>query len=279
MEAETKERVKLALGLRRGLRSRQLQLFYQPQLELATGRVVGAEALLRWRNRDGTFVPPHKFIPVAESSGLIRPIGAWVLRTAARQLHAWRDRWRGDFRLAVNVSVDQFRMPGFSDSVRDVIEEFDLDARALELEITESIVLDEMEIVLSTLRQLKALGVTIAIDDFGTGYSALGYLQQLNVDRLKIDRSFVLALSEPGRSGTERAEREFASIPEMIVKLGHSLDLTVVAEGVETEEQARLLRAAGCEEAQGYLFCRPVAADDFQRWLDARGPSGPERTG
>ena len=279
MEAETKERVKLALGLRRSLRTKRLQLFYQPQIELATGRVVGAEALLRWRNRDGTFVPPHKFIPVAESSGLIRPIGAWVLRTAARQLQAWCNRWSGEFRMAVNVSVDQFRMPGFSDSVRGVIEEFNVDPRRLELEITESIVLDEMEIVLSTLRQLKDLGVTIAIDDFGTGYSSLGYLQRLHVDRLKIDRSFVKGLGESGWTSGDRTEREFSGIPEMIVKLGHSLDLKVVAEGVETEAQARLLRSVGCEEAQGYLYCRPVAADDFERWVDRRGLSGSSGTG
>jgi diguanylate cyclase (GGDEF)-like protein len=269
MEVETRERVSLALDLRRALRARQLQLYYQPQIDLATGRVVGAEALLRWRNAAGVFVPPGRFIPVAESSGLIRPIGAWVLRTAAGQLSAWRDRWGPQFRLGVNVSAEQFRAPGFGESVRATLAAFDIDPRCLELEITESVFMDETETVQAALRALRALGVSIAIDDFGTGYSSFGYLQRMHLDRLKIDRTFVLALSEA--PAPDRGAGEYASIPEMIVKLGHSLGLSVVAEGVETEPQAQHLRAAGCEEVQGFLYCKPLPADEFEQWMTARG--------
>jgi diguanylate cyclase (GGDEF)-like protein len=279
MEAETQERVKLALGLRRSIRAQQLLLHYQPQIELATGRVLGAEALLRWRNKDGSFVPPEKFIPVAESSGLIRPIGVWVLRTAARQLRSWCDRWPGEFRLAVNVSIDQFRIPDFDEQVCSVIDEFGLEPRRLELEITESIAMDDMEIVLGTLRKLKNVGVGIAIDDFGTGFSSLGYLQKLSVDRLKIDRSFVNGMNVSAGGGAGAAEHRVSCIPEMIIKLGHNLNLQVVAEGVETEEQARLLREFGCDEAQGYLYSRPLAADALEQWIDARGISGQSGTG
>ena len=272
MEAETKERLRLASGLRRSLRKQQLLLHYQPQVELATGRVVGAEALLRWRGSDGKFVPPDRFIPVAESSGLIGPVGSWALRTAARQLQHWAGRWPGEFRLAVNVSIDQFRMPDFSDQVRAVIDEFGIDPQRLELEITESIAMDEMKIVLDALADLKRIGVSIAIDDFGTGYSSLGYLQKLDVDRLKIDRSFVHGLNAHlGDDASDAARAPFSSIAEMIVRLGHNLNLQVVAEGVETEEQARLLHRFGCDRAQGYLYSRPIAAEAFEQWLDARG--------
>ncbi len=274
MEAETQERVRLALGLRRSIRTQQLMLHYQPQIELATGRVLGAEALLRWRNSDGSFVPPEKFIPVAESSGLIRPIGAWVLRSAARQLRSWCDRWPGEFRLAVNVSIDQFRIPDFSDQVRSVIDEFGLEPRRLELEITESVAMDDMEIVLGTLRKLKDIGVSIAIDDFGTGFSSLGYLQKLSVDRLKIDRSFVNGMNVSAGAGAGEEQHRVSCIPEMIVRLGHNLDLQVVAEGVETDEQARLLRQFGCDEAQGYLYSRPLTAEALEQWIDERGISG-----
>jgi EAL domain-containing protein (putative c-di-GMP-specific phosphodiesterase class I) len=205
---------------------------------------------------------------VAESSGLIRPIGAWVLRTAAGQLSAWGDRWGGGFRIGINVSAEQFRAPGFGETVRAALAAFDVDPRRLELEITESVFMDETETVQSTLRALKALGVSIAIDDFGTGYSSLGYLQRMHLDRLKIDRTFVHALSDAQPTG--RADSEYASIPEMIVKLGHSLRLNIVAEGVETETQAHLLRSAGCDQAQGFFYCKPLPAAEFEQWMAAR---------
>jgi len=267
METETRERVGLALDLRRALRSGNLQLFYQPQLDLATGGVVGAEALLRWRNHNGEFVPPNRFIPVAESAGLIRPLGAWVLRNAARQLLAWAGRWGDSFRVAVNVSVEQFRAPGFGETVRLALDAFKVDPRRLELEITESVFMDDTETVQRMLRELKNLGVSIAIDDFGMGYSSFGYLERLQVDRLKIDRAFIRAMDD---TATASAAPGHVDIAGMIVKLGHGLGMQVVAEGVETETQARLLAALGCERAQGFLYCKPLPADEFESWLEER---------
>jgi EAL domain-containing protein (putative c-di-GMP-specific phosphodiesterase class I) len=237
-------------------------LFYQPLISLAQDKVVGAEALLRWRNDEGDFVPPEKFIPVAEYSGLILTIGEWVLRKAANQLRMWNDAGLSDFRVAVNVSMAQFRVHGFTDVVRSVIEEFGLNPAMLELEITESMAMEEIETAMDTLCRLKEIGVAVAIDDFGTGFSSLGYLQQLSVDRLKIDRRFVNELTHGSRR---------ASIPEMIVKLGHNLGLQVIGEGVETQEHARALAALGCDEGQGYLYSVPSDISTFERWLGSRG--------
>lgn len=262
MEAETRERVKLAHDLRRSIESEQLMLFYQPQIHLSTGKVVGAEALLRWRNSEGKFVPPDKFIPVAESSGLIRPIGEWALRTAVKQLRAWNERGMTAFRVAVNVSLDQLRMLRFTDFVRSVIDEYRINPSMLELEITESMAMDDIGVVMDTLQRLKAIGAAIAIDDFGTGFSSLGYLQQLSVDRLKIDRTFVDKLTAAGPR---------SSIPEMIVKLGHDLGLQVIAEGVERDEHVEALKNFGCDEGQGYLFCHPVDVAAFELWLERQG--------
>jgi diguanylate cyclase (GGDEF)-like protein len=270
MEADTRERTKLSHDLRRSVMAQQLALFYQPQIELATGRVRGAESLLRWRGSDGTFVSPEKFIPVAESSGLIRPIGEWVLRTACMQLQSWAQRGLTDFRVAVNVSIDQFRMESFTELVRAAIAEYGVEPALLELEITESMAMDEIEIVASTLSRLKALGVSIAIDDFGTGFSSLGYLTRLSVDRLKIDRSFVAGMGAESARPRRAAARDLSGIPEMVIRLGHSLGLGVIAEGVEQEHQARGLQALGCDEAQGYFYCEPMDVEAFEQWLQAR---------
>lgn len=265
MEAETRNRVRLAHELRRSMEARQLELFYQPQFHLGSGELVGVEALLRWKNGAGVYVPPGTFIPVAESSGLIRSIGEWVLRTAVRQLAQWNGRGIDGFRMAVNVSVDQFRSPGFTELVRSVIEQYGIDPSMLELEITESMAMDDIEDVRGALKRLKALGTAIAIDDFGTGFSSLSYLQQLSVDRLKIDRTFVDALTPAGQR---------SSIPEMIVKLGHELGLRVLAEGVATAEHLDALRNFGCDEGQGYFFRRPTDVTDFERWLESRAKPG-----
>ncbi len=270
MEADTKERVKLAHELRRSIDAHRLLLYYQPQIDLATGRTVGAEALMRWRAADGEFIPPDKFIPVAESSGLIRPIGEWVLRTACRHLRGWCDKGLQGFRIAVNVSIEQFRMPNFTDLVCSVLAEHRLDPQLLELEITESMAMDNIDIVMDSLRKLKQVGVAIAVDDFGTGYTSLGHLQQLAVDRLKIDRTFVNRLNR-AMDGGEEGRRNLSSIPEMIIKLGHSLNLQVIAEGVETEETAKYLTALGCDEAQGYLYGKPMHEKAFDQYLHERG--------
>jgi len=262
IEVETRERVRLAHALRRGIDSQELMLYYQPQIDLRSGKPVGVEALLRWRTTDGSFVPPDRFVPVAEQSGLIRPIGDWALRTACRQLKDWEKEGLTNLRVAVNVSMEQFRIDRFADRVGEVVQKFGVDPRLLELEITESMAMDEVDIVMATLEQLSRIGVGVAIDDFGTGFSSLGYLQQLAVDRLKIDRRFVNELdSQAGR----------ASIAEMIVKLGHNLGLEIIAEGVETETQAASLRELGCELAQGYLYQRPVDATALLAWMRGQG--------
>ena len=258
MEFETRSRVKLLQDLHVAFDRDRLFVVYQPQLELATGKPVGAEALLRWRSDDGQFIPPDQFIPVAENSGLIIALGAWVMRMAcAEQCRLLRAGVK-HMRMAVNVSVVQFRHPGFLDMVNDIITETGIDPAHLELEITESVAMLEADFMVGMLQQLKQRGVTIAVDDFGTGFSSLSYLERLKVDRLKIDRSFVSQMTHADSS---------RRIVETIVQLGRSLSLDVIAEGVETEGEATLLRNMGCHEAQGYLYAKPLPADALQAFL------------
>jgi diguanylate cyclase (GGDEF)-like protein len=262
MEAQTRERLGLAQALRAALEREALEVHLQPQIELGNGSVVGAEALVRWRGADGKFVPPDRFIPVAEHAGLIVALGEFVLRTACRQLAAWQARGLAGLRMAINVSLGQFRSPDFMRRVAETIDEFGLDARSVELEITESMAMEDIDTVVDTLHALKRIGVQVAVDDFGTGYSSLGHLHRLALDRVKIDRIFVEQLSQAGKR---------ASIAEMIVRLGHNLGLRVIAEGVETAAQAEALARLGCDEAQGYYFARPMDLASFEAWLAARG--------
>jgi len=260
MAAQASERLAIEQGLRRAMDTSQLTVHFQPVVELATGRVVGAEALLRWQHPVHGTIPPSRFIAVAEQSSLIDQVGAWVLDAAVRQARAWDAAGLHPFRLAVNVSTRQFVREGFAAVVQDVIARHGLPAGGLELEITESAlqVVDQSRPLLVALRQL---GVQFAIDDFGTGFSSLSLLQHLPIDRLKIDRSFVSSLSE--RSSA-------LAIVRAVVGLGHTLALRVVAEGVETPEQLALLRRTGCEDAQGYHVCHPLPADEFEAWLRGR---------
>jgi diguanylate cyclase (GGDEF)-like protein len=253
----TRERTRLLHGLQQAFNRENLFVVYQPQLALATGRTVGAEALLRWRAEDGRYVSPAQFIPVAEQSGLIVPIGLWVLRTALRALARLRTPG-SQLRMAVNVSPLQFAQPQFLAQLDEALVDAQLPPECLELEITESVAVMGLERVAALLRQIKARGIAIAIDDFGTGFSSLSYLDRLPADRLKIDRAFVSAL-DSGRAG--------ARIAEMIVPLGRRLGMQVLAEGVETQAQADLLRQMGCDEVQGYLYGRPMPFDDFAAWL------------
>jgi diguanylate cyclase (GGDEF)-like protein len=262
MEADTRERLGLVQALRAVLERDGLEVHFQPQIDLATGRIVGAEALVRWRGTDGGFIPPDRFVPVAEYAGLIVPLGEFVLRTACRQLLHWQGRGLSGMRVAVNVSLGQFRSPDFTSRVAAIIGEFGLDARDVELEITESMAMEDIATVVATLERLKRIGVQIAVDDFGTGFSSLGHLQRLAVDRIKIDRIFIEQL--------DRATGQ-ASIPEMIVRLGQNLGLRVIAEGVETSAHADALRRLGCHEAQGYFIARPMDPAAFERWLAHRG--------
>jgi diguanylate cyclase (GGDEF)-like protein len=260
MGAEIRERVRLLDDLRRAIDRERLFVVYQPQIDLATGRPVGAEALLRWRNDEGRFVPPERFIPLAEYSGLIIGLGGWVLRNACRFQRRLHDAGFTGFRIAVNLSVAQFRDPHLLERIGEAVRDAGIDPHCLELEITESVAMTGEAKMVETFAMLRTLGIQLAIDDFGTGYSSLAYLQRLRVDRLKIDRSFTHELGAGG-SG---------SIADMVVQLGRTLKLTIIAEGVEDERQADVLRGLGCHEAQGYLYARPMPADELTAWLQAR---------
>lgn len=248
--------------LRDALEHKQLRLFYQPQLDLNTGKVIGAEALIRWFKPDnskegGTFISPGEFIPVAESSGLIVPIGAWVLQQACEDAKRWHDMGM-DLRIAINVSAAQFAQGDMVENVRKVLQDTGLTAHKLELEVTESVFMDDIQHTIQTLQNLHALGVELAIDDFGTGYSSLSYLRQFPIDRLKIDQSFIRnALNNP----------DDASIAKTIVNLGHSLNLKVIAEGVETKEHEEFLLKHECDEVQGFRYSRPVPIEDFVKFV------------
>lgn len=257
MEEQTTWRLEMIRKLRTDFNERRLQLWYQPQVDLVTERIVGMEALLRWPTSDGGFISPVVFIPLAEYSGLIIEIGAWVLEEACQKLKALSAEGFDELRMAVNISMPQFRDPCFIDNVKDVINEHGLKPERIELEITESIVMDEPQIVVEALQELKAFGVKVAIDDFGTGFSSMSYLQQLPLDRLKVDRSFVDEIT-PGKS---------AFIAETIVTLGNKLGLSTIAEGVEKREQASYMLKLGCDEAQGYLFAKPMPYDQLLTFL------------
>lgn len=262
MGTEVQERVRLLRNLRNAFQHDRLFLCYQPQIDLASGRTTGAEALLRWKTENGELIPPDRFISLAEYSGLIVDIGQWVLRNACHRQTSLAQAGFGGFRMAVNVSLAQFRHPRFLATLQEAITDTGIDPTCLELEITESMAMLEPDYITGVIRQIKALGVSVAVDDFGTGFSSLAYLQRLDVDRLKIDRAFVGTLE----SATGAAE----SIAQTVVQLGRNLGLTVIAEGVETPLQADLLRQMGCHEAQGFLFARPLESAALSAWLGAR---------
>lgn len=256
-EAELRTRMQLDHAMRQALARDRFRLHYQPQVAVGSGAIVGAEALIRWRDPELGEVSPGRFIPVAEESGFIVAIGEWVLRQAVAQAARWHAQGR-PMRMSVNVSALQFRQPGFVDGVARVLRDNGLPGHLLELELTESILIQDAEDTLSRVHALAALGVMLAIDDFGTGYSSLGYLKRLPIGRLKIDRSFITDL--PG-------DTSGASIVDAIVNLGRALGLQVIAEGVETEAQRRFLGRCGCHEFQGWLFAPALAPDEFEALL------------
>jgi len=221
-------------------------------MDIATGKIIGLEALLRWQHPELGLVPPDKFIRIAESSGLILPIGEWVLRTACSQARKWQDEGLSAVRVAVNVSAVQFRQPDFCAIIGRVLHETGLAPEYLELELTESLLLSSAYMTLSVIRELSALGVTLAIDDFGTGYSNFGYLRQFRVSRLKIDRSFINDVA---------VNPDDAAIANAIISMARSMSLKVIAEGVENEAQMSFLRAHLCDEIQGYYFSKPLPVD------------------
>jgi diguanylate cyclase (GGDEF)-like protein/PAS domain S-box-containing protein len=256
-----RRRLSVANLLHEALERNEFSLCFQPQVDLATGRISAAEALLRWRRRDLGIVAPVEFIKVAEETGLIVPIGEWALRTACRQLRAWRERGYPELRMTVNLSPQQFRRAGFPDTAARILAENDVPAAALDLEITESVLMTQTEDNLAVLEQLAGMGIHMAVDDFGIGYSNLAYLQRFPIHTLKIDRSFVRGI---GRDAND------AALVSAIIALAQSLRLEVIGEGVESAEQAAFLKAHGCHTAQGYYFGRAVPAETFGELL--RGP-------
>lgn len=261
LDAAVSDRLEVANDLRRGLERGEFVLHYQPRVDIASGRIVGAEALIRWNRPDAGLVSPGKFIPVAEETGLIVPIGAWALREACIRNRAWQALGLPPLVISVNLSPIQFRRAGLVRQVAEILAETGLEARWLELELTESFIMQDAERINRAMGELKALGVEIAVDDFGTGYSSLSYLKRFPVDRLKIDKSFVQDVTH---------DPDDAAIARAIISLGHSLNLRVVAEGVETAEQMDFVRQHGCDEIQGYFFSRPLDAEAFEALLRTR---------
>jgi diguanylate cyclase (GGDEF)-like protein len=258
MGVEIRERVHMMHALRLGFQQGELSLVYQPQVELLSRRPIGAEALLRWTTRDGVQIGPERFIPIAEYSGLIVQIGEWVLREACAELVRIHAAGYTDFTISVNVSLVQFKHPLFLPMLEAALADTGAPARHVELEITESMAMEEPDQLAALLIEVKRTGVCIAVDDFGTGFSSLSHLQKLHVDRLKIDRAFVIEITNSARG---------SSIAEMVIQLGENLGLSIVAEGVEDERQAQVLQALGCPLAQGFLFSRPLAPQLLIDWL------------
>jgi diguanylate cyclase (GGDEF)-like protein/PAS domain S-box-containing protein len=258
MNVRAVDRQSIEEDLRRALDRNEFRLHYQPKINLKTGAITGAEALIRWTHPTRGSVPPDKFIPVAEDSYLIQPIGAWVLREACMQARAWADAGLPFLSVAVNVSAIQFRSEGFLEGLLAILSESLLDPRALELEVTERVLMKDPERTTPVFQTLKDIGIHVAVDDFGTGYSNLSYLRKIPLDALKIDQSFVRQIASAGGD---------TSIVSAIISMGRSLNLKVIAEGIETSEELAFLKAQECDEGQGYYFSRPVPAEEFARLL------------
>lgn len=253
------ETLELENDLRRALDNQELVLHYQPKVDLKTGRIAGCEALLRWHHPQRGMVSPGKFIPLAEETGMIAPIGSWVIEEACRQSLAWQATGYPPIRIAVNLSARQFRQGDLVTLVGNLLQQTGLSAELLELELTESMVMDNPQQTAKTLSDLKHLGVSLSLDDFGTGYSSLNYLRRFPVDSLKIDQSFISDVA---------SDRSGASVVASIIDIAHNLNLLAIAEGVETEEQRDFLVTQGCDLMQGYLFSRPLPAPDFIKLFD-----------
>ena len=263
MNQHTFERLALETSLRRAVEREEFLLHYQPKVDLRSGRITGVEALVRWRHPDLGMVSPAQFIPLAEETGLIAPIGDWVLRTACVEARRWVASGISEISVAVNLSAHQFAREDLAQSIHSVLLESGLEARFLEIEITESTVMHNAKSAAGILQQLKDLGIRVAIDDFGTGYSSLGYLKRFPIDSVKVDRSFILDIPH---------DNDDVAITRAVIAMAHSLRLKVIAEGVETEEQYQFLRDHDCDEMQGYYFSKPIDAEALVQLLS--GPRG-----
>jgi diguanylate cyclase (GGDEF)-like protein len=257
LEDETQWRLNMIRQLRTDFADNRLELWYQPQLSLSSGNVIGAEALLRWPTADGNFISPAVFIPLAEYSGLIVEIGDWVVNQACAQIKSLKEKFFYGITISVNVSIPQFRRGDFVTTVLKAIEKYQIKSNMLELEITENILMDDPQVIIDALVQLKSHGISIALDDFGTGFSSLSYLQKLPLDRLKVDRAFITNIAKEGQS----------VIAETIIDLGKKMNLKVIAEGIEEIEQQERLIELGCDEVQGFYYAKPMPEDEFLHFL------------
>ncbi|GAE27203.1 diguanylate cyclase/phosphodiesterase [Halalkalibacter wakoensis JCM 9140] len=245
--------------LRKAIDKDEFELFYQPQFDMKSNRITGAEALIRWNHGDLGMIPPNEFIPIAEESGLILPIGEWVLRTACMQNKLWESQGFEPIKMYVNFTAKQLQQSRLVEKVSRILFETGMEPERLGIEITELAAVGEREDIISSLAHLQSIGVTISIDDFGTGFCSFGYLKQFPINKIKIDKSFVMGIDQ---------NRENQAITEAVVKLGQGLGLTVVAEGIETERECNYVKKLGCDEAQGYYFSRPVPSEQFHPYLN-----------
>ena len=252
INAQLKRILAIKENLRYALERQELSIYYQPRIEVATGRLVAVEALLRWQNPELGFVSPAEFIPIAEETNLIIPIGKWILHNACLQNKQWQQEGIARLRMSVNLSTCQFKQANLIETVDRTLQDTGLDVAYLELEITESLLVKDIDKAIALLTELKTRGISIALDDFGTGYSSLSYLQKLPINTLKIDRSFVTNIA---------STPDDAAISKAIVALAQSLKLNITAEGVETREQFNYLQSQGCHEVQGYYFSKPLPAE------------------
>jgi EAL domain-containing protein (putative c-di-GMP-specific phosphodiesterase class I) len=258
MNENAKKRITMITELRNAVKRNEFLLYYQPQIDLTNKNYVGVEALIRWKCEALGMVMPNVFIPLAEETGLIFEIGEWVLKTACLQARKWYDSGYNNLKIGVNVSPVQFRDDKLVESIKFILAETGLPPELLELEVTESIFIDDTKSTVDKLSQLRKIGVKIAVDDFGTGYSSLSYIKDLPIDKLKIDRSFI----------KEIPVQDNGTIANIIINLAHSLNIGVTAEGVETTEQEQFLIEKSCSEAQGYYYSRPIPADELMRKLN-----------
>jgi diguanylate cyclase (GGDEF)-like protein len=264
MNRQVNERLKMEGSLRRALERGELELYYQPRIHVPSGALVGCEALLRWRHPELGLTLPERFIGLAEETGLIVPIGEWVIKSACAQARAWQKKERAPIAVSVNLSMRQFRQEALAGAVDDALRHSGLDPRLLEMELTESLVMQDTEIAIRVLERLRLTGVEISVDDFGTGHSSLSYLTRLPISALKIDQSFVQDVK--GTGGPDEG-----IVAQAIISLAHNLKLKVVGEGVETQAQFEFLKKHSCDEVQGYHFGRPMPAQEFERFAADRG--------
>jgi EAL domain-containing protein (putative c-di-GMP-specific phosphodiesterase class I) len=261
MNSAANDRLLLEGELRTAIQNKDMRLVYQPKIDIKSGKLSGAEALLRWNSPKLGEVGPAKFIPIAEDSGLIVPLGHWVLEEACRQICEWRDAGHTELKIAVNLSAVQFRQRNFVEQVAALLDEHDIPPQMLELEVTEGTLMEQTERVMRTFEELKSMGLQLSIDDFGTGYSSLAYLKRFAVDTLKIDRSFISDINELTSS-------DDAAITTAIISMARQLKLKTIAEGVETEAQLQFLRDNGCDEFQGWLHSAALTPEEFKAQLE-----------